>query len=210
MKTILHLFADTGSDSWPYAQDPNYNVIKVGSDIGVENYYPDRPVHGIFINPVCREFSPARRGNLFGGASREPGNQELGMELVAHAFRIIIAANPQWWVLENPAGGTIRNHLGPPKHTYQPWQYGSPWTKRTGLWGYFNMPKPVYAEWDDVPKLDLYARPGRRPSLAFMHKSAWDLIPEFRDSGMPRPDSDMEFRSLASQNFARAFKAVNP
>lgn len=35
MKTILHLCADTGSDSKPYA-DNGYNVILVGSKIGVD------------------------------------------------------------------------------------------------------------------------------------------------------------------------------
>ena len=40
MKTILHLCADTGSDSKPY-QDAGYNVILVGKDIGVEHSNPD-------------------------------------------------------------------------------------------------------------------------------------------------------------------------
>ena len=36
MKTILQLCADTGSDTWPYRFDDNYEVITVGADIGVE------------------------------------------------------------------------------------------------------------------------------------------------------------------------------
>lgn len=64
-------------------------------------------------------------------------------------------------------------------------------------------------EWEDVPKLDgLYQRPGRgKPSLAFMHKSHYDKIPEFHS--LPRPENDMEFRSLCSQKFAQAFYEVN-
>ena len=52
-RTILQLCADTGSDTWPYRSDPDYEVITVGQDIGVENYHPDRPIHGIIANPVC-------------------------------------------------------------------------------------------------------------------------------------------------------------
>lgn len=37
MKTILHLCADTGSDSKPW-KDAGYNVILVGKNIGVERY----------------------------------------------------------------------------------------------------------------------------------------------------------------------------
>jgi len=39
MKKILHLCADTGSDSMPYKL-AGYEVILIGSDIGVENYTP--------------------------------------------------------------------------------------------------------------------------------------------------------------------------
>ena len=92
---------------------------------------------------------------------------------------------------------------------YEPWWYGSPWTKRTALWGKFNIPPRKYYNWEDVPKIpELYVRPGRpKPSLAFMHKSAYDLIPEFKE--LPRPDSDSEFRSLCSQKFAQAFYECN-
>lgn len=47
MKTILHLCADIGSDSKPYKDNNDYNVILVGSDIGVENYHPPNNVYGI-------------------------------------------------------------------------------------------------------------------------------------------------------------------
>ena len=54
-KIILHLCADTGSDSKPY-RDAGYDVRLIGSDIGVENYTPPENVYGIFANPVCTEF----------------------------------------------------------------------------------------------------------------------------------------------------------
>lgn len=185
-------------------------MITIGSDIGVENYSPDRVIHGIVANPVCTEFSVARHGNSFGGAARQQSDPEAGMALVRECLRVIEEANPVWWALENPASVQLRNYLGAPTFAYQPWQYGSPWTKRTGLWGQFTPPTPTYTHWDDVPKLDVYARPGRKPSIAFMHKSAFHKIPEFYESGMPVPTSDAEFRSLCSQHFALAFKNANP
>jgi hypothetical protein len=202
MKTILHLCADTGSDSKPY-QDNGYTVILVGSDIGVENFNWDTEVHGIFANPVCTEFSTARSN----GKARNP---DEGMFLVEHCMRIIEKCKPAFWVIENPAKGVLKNYLGAPQYEYEPWWYGSPWTKRTALWGKFNIPERKYHNWEDVPKIpELYVRPGRpKPSLAFMHKSAYDLIPEFQT--LPRPTSDMEFRSLCSQKFAQAFFKVNP
>lgn len=198
---ILHLCADTGSNSKPW-KDAGYEVILVGSEIGVENYHAPSDVYGVIANPVCTEFSTARSN----GKARAP---EVGMFLVKECQRIIEEANPTWWAIENPAKGVLRKYLGEPTYEYEPWWYGSPWTKKTALWGKFNIPPRKYYKWEDVPKLDgLYQRPGRgKPSLAFMHKSAYDKIPEFHS--LPRPESDMEFRSLCSQKFAQAFYAVN-
>lgn len=201
MKTIIQLCADSGSDTKPFA-DNGYKVILVGKKIGVENYTPPDNVYGIIANPVCTEFSTARSD----GKARNP---KEGLKLVRECQRIIKQANPTFWVIENPAKGVLKHYLGEPTYQYEPWWYGSPWTKKTALWGKFNIPERKYYKWEDVPKNDkLYVRPGRpKPSLAFMHKSAYDLIPEFQT--LPRPDSDMEFRSLCSQNFAQAFFEAN-
>jgi hypothetical protein len=201
MKTILHLCADTGSDTKPY-QEAGYNVILVGKDIGVENFHPPESVYGIIANPVCTEFSTARSN----GKARDPEN---GMFLVNHCLRIIQESNPHFWVIENPAKGVLKNYLGKPRYEYEPWWFGSPWTKRTALWGEFNVPERVYHNWEDVPKIQgLYQRPGRgKPSLAFMHKSSFFKIPEFQN--LPTPQTDAEFRSLCSQKFAQAFFLKN-
>lgn len=206
-KIILHLCADTGSDTKPYQDDPNYEVRLIGSDIGVENYHVTEPIYGIVANPVCTEFSTARKG----GKARNP---EEGMFLVKECMRIVDEAKAfgelQFYAIENPAKGRLRDYLGEPKYQYEPWHFGSPWTKKTALWGEFNIPDRVYSDWSDVPKLEgLYQRPGRgKPSLAFMHKSHYHKIPEFQS--LPAPESDMEFRSLCSQKFAQAFKKANP
>lgn len=208
MKTILHLCADTGSDSWFYQRE-GYEVILVGKDIGVENYTPDRPIYGIIANPPCTEFSIARPG----GKARNP---KEGMKLVRECYRIIKEAQPKFWVIENPATGELKNHFGEPDYIYQPWWYGSPWTKKTALWGNFNIPQRKYFDWEDVPKIpELYVRQNTtkhnratgKPQMYQLNKSAFDLIPEF--SKLPRPTSAMEFRSLCSQKFAQAFYEAN-
>lgn len=204
MKTILHLCADIGSDSRPHQLDPSYEVILIGKDIGVENYHPDRPIHGIIANPVCTEFQTI---NGYGRVN----DHDKGMFLVNHCLRIIEEANPAWWCMENPARGELRKIIGEPKAVYQPWQYGSPWTKATALWGNFTMPEKVFSKWGDVEKNDrLYTRPGRgKPNLAFMHKSAVYLIPEFAFA-IPHIETDADLRSLCSQRFAAEFKKYNP
>src|SRR3990167_2351229 len=81
-KTILHLCADIGSDSQPY-QDAGYNVILVGSKIGVENYHPPENVYGIIANPPCTHFSIART------TAKAPRDLREGMRLVKECLRII-------------------------------------------------------------------------------------------------------------------------
>lgn len=202
-KIILHLCADTGSDSKPFTDDQGYEVTRVGSEIGVENYHPPQGVYGIFANPPCTEFSTARSN----GKARLG---EDGLRLVRECQRIIKeAGDVKFWVIENPATGRLKDFLGEPIMTYEPWHYGSPWTKKTALWGKFNIPPRIYQKWEDVPKMaGLYTRPGRgKPSLAFMHKSSYDLIKEFHT--LPRPKTDAEFRSICSQKFAQAFYEAN-
>lgn len=225
-KVILHLCADTGSDSKPWA-DAGYTVIKVGKDIGVENFSYQGEVYGVFANPVCTEFSTARKGG-------QPRNPDEGMFLVKECLRIIDEVKPKFWVIENPARGVLKNYLGEPTFKYQPYQYGSPWSKHTALWGKFNIPPVHYKTWKDVPESikikELYVRPtvtysnGQTrkstgvPSLAFMHaRKHLKYIDEFkpfmdianRGGNARKNGADMEFRSLCSQKFAQAFYEAN-
>lgn len=198
-KIILHLCADLGSDSLFYQFSDEHEVIMIGEEIGVENYTPPENVYGIIANPVCTEFSTA---NGF----HKQKDLEKGMFLVNHCLRIIKEAKPKWWVIENPANGRLKEFLGKPKYVYQPWEYGSPWTKKTALWGEFNIPKPTYIKWEDVPKNDkIYVRPGRsKPALAFLSKSAVNLIPEFQWA-KDKIKCDADIRSMCSSGFAQAF-----
>jgi hypothetical protein len=200
MKIILHLCADIGSDSKPY-RDAGYDVRCIGKVIGVENYLPPNNVYGVIANPVCTQFSIAR-------GYHKKGKYEEGLKMVLECQRIIAQAKPKFWVIENPASGRLKDFLGKPRFVYEPWEFGSPWTKSTALWGNFNIPFPKYTKWEQVSKNEnLYVRPGRtKPSMAFLHKSAKKFIPEFDCFAV---EDDMSFRSLCSQNFAQAFFNVN-
>ncbi|WP_207784966.1 hypothetical protein [Flavobacterium sp. HTF] len=204
-KIILHLCADLGSDTRFFKESDDFKVIMVGESIGVENYVPPKNVYGVVANPVCTQLSTA-------SGFHKQNDVDKGMFLVNHCIRIIKECNPKWWVIENPANGRLKDVLGKPNYVYQPWQFGSPWTKKTALWtgGDFVMPDPIYNSWADVPKNEfLYVRPNRpKPALAFLHKSAIKYIPEF-EPFKSFVKNDADFRSLCSQGFAQAMFVSN-
>jgi hypothetical protein len=142
-KIILHLCAKEGSDSKPYA-DAGYDVRIIGEDIGVENYTPPPNVYGIIANPPCTQFSVART---------QGHDLQEGMRLVKECLRIIwqCQTKTKWsgdwssplkfWIIENPSTGFLKWFLGNPVFTYCQSEYGASFTKKTALWGFFNLPK---------------------------------------------------------------------
>ena len=162
---------------------------------------PVDDIVGILAAPPCTEFSV-----LNCRAEARVRDEAAGMEIVDACMYVIKNCHPKWWALENPRG-YLRKYLGPPTMTFQPWQYGDPWTKATDIWGNFNIPAPVFDRWEDVPKLPLYTRPGRgKPNFAFLHKSAWADIPQL---SYHKPETDAEFRAMTPPGFARAFFESN-
>jgi hypothetical protein len=202
-KIILHLCADIGSDTRYFQLDDDFEVIKVGKDIGVENYNPPKNVYGVIANPVCTQFSIARGFNKI-------GDLEEGMFLVNHCLRIIKECNPNFWVIENPATGKLKDFLGKPVFVYQPWEFGSPWTKKTALWGKFNIPNKIFSKWEDLEKIEnLYIRGNRKkPSLAYLHKNDKYKIKEW-EWAYDLINDDMSLRSMCSDGFAKAFYEAN-
>lgn len=150
-KIILHLCADIGSDSQPYA-DSGYDVRCIGKDIGVENYTPPNGVYGIIANPPCTMFSIART------KAKIPRDLNEGMRLVKECLRIIWTCQTRienehqrssplkFWALENPATGSLRWFLGKPAFEYCQSEYGQVFTKKTALWGQFNQPYRPFME----------------------------------------------------------------
>lgn len=199
-KVILDLCGGTGAWSYPYRK-AGYHVISVTlPEHDVRDFCPPKNVHGVLAAPPCTEFSYAKR--------KWKQDPKGAFEIVEACLNIIRSCEPQWWAMENPVGALTR-FLGPAQFSFQPWEFGDPWTKRTLIWGNFSRPVKLYSKWDYVKKIPgLYTRPGRaKPSLAFNHVSHKRLI---RSMDPFHATSDAEFRAITPQGFAYAFKEANP
>jgi site-specific DNA-cytosine methylase len=136
-KIILDLCGGTGSWSRPYKASSEYEVLNITlPECDVRRYEPPKNVYGILAAPPCTEFSLAKTT-----AAR---NFEIGLEIVVACLKIIwksrIKNRIKFWALENPTG-ILRQFLGLPAMTFQPYEYGNFYTKKTDVWGYFNIPK---------------------------------------------------------------------
>ena len=200
-KIILDLCGGTGSWSKPYL-DVGYNVRLVTlPDNDVRTYIPPEDVYGILAAPPCTEFSVL---NCIAEARKRKPDE--GMVVVNACLKIIELCKPVFYAIENPVG-FLKYYLGKPNFIFQPWEFGDAWTKKTALWGKFNKPIKIYTNWDDVPKLDLYTRPGRgKPNFAYLHKSAIKNIPQLSKY---EPKTDADFRAITPPGFAKAFFLAN-
>lgn len=174
----------------------------------VRMFHWDGPqVYGILAAPPCESFSNARRGHPVYNQSM---CRKDGLDIVRACLRIIKECDPVFWCLENPATGDLERYLGTPVMTFQPYEYGDGWAKKTALWGKFNHPKKVYTAKDRPQAIPgLYVRPGRGyPSLAFQHKSAVGVIPQF-EPFRSFVKTDYDLRSITPPSFAKAFFDAN-
>ena len=143
-KIILSLCGGTGAWEEPYRQHPDiYDVRNITlPDYDVRTYKPPENVYGILTAPPCLMFSLART------RAKTPRDFKEGMEIVIACLKIIWECRYKnklaFWVLENPMG-YLRQFLGKPVFTFDPCDFGERYTKKTDLWGYFNIPrkKPV-------------------------------------------------------------------
>jgi hypothetical protein len=207
-KIILDLCGGTGAWSKPY-KDAWYDVRLVTlPENDVLTYDPPDNVYGILAAPPCTEFSPMNRnkykkGERFFDFDRHKDG--VNTDILNACLRIIERCNPVFYAIENPCG-LMRKYIGRPTLSFQPYQYGDAWTKKTDIWGRFIVPEPQYT-WESCPKLNLYIRPKRkRPSIAFLHKSAKVKIPQFAAFDV---SSDAAFRAITPPGFASAFFLAN-
>lgn len=146
-KIILDLCGGTGSWSKPYAE-AGYDVrIVTLPEQNVLTYTPPKNVYGILAAPPCTMFSLART------RAKKPRNFAEGMLTVEACLQIIWKCRKDgklaFWALENPMG-YLRQFLGKPWFTFDPWEFGDPYTKKTDIWGYYNAPKKKFATIEDV------------------------------------------------------------
>ena len=157
-KIIIDLCGGTGSWSKPYSDRgytvhiitlPKYDIYCSDCSGGFLYFrdadggilkIPANEVYGILAAPTCTMFSLART------TAKKPRDLEEGMRLVKKCLDIIwyCKATPgsvlKFWALENPMG-LLRWFLGRPLFTFSPEEFGENYTKKTDIWGYFNIPK---------------------------------------------------------------------
>ena len=213
-RIILDLCGGTGAWSRLY-KEAGYDVRNITlPDYDVRTYSPPPTVYGILAAPPCTEFSRARQKNRY-MTEAPKRNLRAGMEIVNQCLRIITETNTTFWALENPVG-LLRRFLWEPDFTFQPWQYGDPWTKHTDLWGIFNIPPIIYHSREDcllnlgMPVRDFLRAqgisPSIRPNKILPSKADLDKT-TFKYVGMKEERS--AFRAITPAGFARAFFEVN-
>jgi hypothetical protein len=181
---ILDLCGGTGAWSKPY-RDAGYRVLTITApeaDVRLIHRLPE-PVHGILAAPPCTVFANA-------GARwpRTDDDMREGLSVVDACLRAVVIYEPAWWALENPAGKLSR-YLGKPAMSFQPCDYGDPWTKRTCLWGKFSLPAKSPVE----------------PTRQCKHNTYWGHCAVGGKSF-----ATMSARSVTPPGFARAFYEANP
>lgn len=181
---VLDLCGGSGAWSEPY-RAAGYRVQIVSlPEVDVRLFEPPlEPVWGVLAAPPCDQFSLARNGHS------APRDLLRGLEVVSACVRIVAAVKPRWWALENPVG-LLGRFLGAPRDVFQPCDFGDPWTKRTALWGDFNL-----------PERGPYVKPlGGGPPCAICD-------PERRRTSWC---SRSDHRAITPPGFARAFFEANP
>ena len=201
-KIILDLCGGTGSWSKPYA-DNGYDVRIIDPQEWLEDDYgtgdvrlfkkPKEQIYGILSAPPCTHFS--------GSGARhweKKGKEPLleGLSVVDACLRIALITKPKFWVLENPVG-RLKHYIGDCKCTFQPYQYGDAYSKRTCLWGDFNMPKPT-----KIVEPEMVGFTSKKGEFKRMSKWHYDT---FR---LPKKDR-ARIRSITSPGFAQAFYEEN-
>lgn len=162
-KIILDLCGGTGAWSKPY-KDAGYDVRVITlpkydlynayiectdgqhwlifPSANAEMAIPVKQIYGILFAPTCTQFSLART------TAKTPRDLLGGFKLVQTGLDIIHYCMQhgklKFWAIENPMG-YLRKMLGRPPLTFNPCDYGDPYTKKTDLWGFYNAPrkKPV-------------------------------------------------------------------
>lgn len=195
-KIILDLCGGTGAWSKPYSDNgydvriinlPEYDVRLYPTKISNKSRYPREfesiedidNVYGILAAPPCTVFSGS-------GARHKRSDIDMieGISIIDACIRLIYVLKPKFWALENPVG-KLRKWLGPPVMSFHPYEFGDSYTKKTLLWGEFNIPK----------KCPVGPTEGTK-----MGKILWNY---------PTAEDRKRERSITPSGFAKAFYRAN-
>ena len=204
-KIILDLCGYKGAFSQFYKK-AGYQVYIIDNfiakgELDVRLYSPQTlgisEVYGILASPPCT--------HLAGSGARwwaEKGTKALleALSIVDACLRIIWLYKPKFWVLENPVGRLTR-YLGKPKMYFHPCDFGDPWTKKTCLWGNFNIPEKNSVEpCKNIPK-GSHCQDITYSRLLKQGKNPIHYMPPSKDRS--------QLRSIIPAGFAQVFFKAN-
>jgi hypothetical protein len=161
LKTILSLFDLSGIWSKPY-QENGYQVIKQDLETGQDIFEDTLPmaiadavegnnIYGILAAVPCTDFagSGARWWKIkehqpadYGGDEVSFDNTiEMSVAMVLTVLFIVELFKPVFWSLEQPVGRLHKlvPEVGKPKLYFHPYEFGDAYTKKTVLYGNFNL-----------------------------------------------------------------------
>jgi hypothetical protein len=189
-KKIVSLCSGTGAWEKPYF-DNGYDVYSVTlPDNDVRDYIPPRNVYGILAAPPCTHFSVS--GAQYWKQKDIDGRTLEGMAVVIACLKIIAMCRPTFWALENPVGRLSR-WMGPPQLKFDPCDYGDPWTKKTLLWGVFNLlEKDPIEPMSNKDQLNPISQPMNGPKKIGWHTEEAKIL-----------------RAITPPGFAKAFFRAN-
>lgn len=153
---VLSLFDASGQWSHPW-RDAGHEVVTMDLLNGVDvmggralrtvRALAKRGVHGVLMAPPCTEF--CRSGARWWPEKDASGVTAASVALVRRGLEFVRLCNPRWWALENPVGrlSELVPELGKPFY-FNPCDYGDPYTKKTGIWGRFVPPLPLFCGGD--------------------------------------------------------------
>jgi hypothetical protein len=186
-KIILDLCGGTGSWSRPY-RDAGYDVRVITlPDNDVLTYDPPENVYGVLAAPPCQMFSICRTNT-----AKKPRDIDGSLKIVTACQRIILQCKPVFWAMENPLG-MLRKLIGRPKFTFQPYEFGDRYSKKTDLWGYYNEPKKTPVKLTDE-------------EINYQRKHHVHKYPAAKE--MPGFSREAR-RAITPQGFAQAFFKAN-
>ncbi len=124
----------------------------------------DREFDVVLASPPCTDFSMACLVQKWDvDPNRSPKyvpkweSVSQSIALVFHTLWLIHELNPNYWFVENPSTGMLRQIIGRPHATVHYCQYGSEFKKPTGLWG--NIPPMEFRTCPGKPQCDHVSNP---------------------------------------------------
>ena len=200
-KIILDLCGGTGSWSDPYKEN-GYDVRVIDPQEWLEEdgtgdirlfKKPKEKIYGILAAPPCTHFSVSGARHW---ENKGEGPLLEALSITDACLRVIMVCSPTFWCLENPVG-RLKHYIGDAKCTFQPYEYGDAYSKRTCLWGDFNMPNPTNIVEPEM--VEWINKKGKKVRMSKNFAESFNLPPKER----------ARVRSMTPKGFAKAFYEVN-